>query len=103
MTPERHRAVLVLRALGLGDALTGIPALRGIRRAYPGHELLIACGAELGHWLTALGVVDGVVPTAGLAPITGAPVPEVAIDLHGRGPRSHEILPLTRPSQLHGF
>ncbi|HWC21775.1 MAG TPA: glycosyltransferase family 9 protein [Flexivirga sp.] len=100
-TPDR--VVLVLRALGLGDALTGIPALRGIRRAYPDHRLLVACGAELGSWLTELGVVDGVVPTCGLEPITGAPVPDVAINLHGRGPRSHEILRLTGAAQLHGF
>ncbi|MYW44955.1 glycosyltransferase family 9 protein, partial [Streptomyces sp. SID161] len=34
--------VLVLRALGLGDLLAGVPALRGIRRAFPGHQLVLA-------------------------------------------------------------
>ncbi|CAM5265372.1 hypothetical protein [Streptomyces aurantiogriseus] len=34
MTPR----LLALRALGLGDRLAGIPALRGIRRALPEHQ-----------------------------------------------------------------
>lgn len=95
--------VLALRALGLGDALTGVPALRGLRRAYPDHRLLIACGPELGRWLTTLRVVDGVVPTHGLEGLTGAPRPDVAVDLHGCGPRSHQVLRMTKPRKLYGF
>ena len=40
--PTGVPAVLVLRALGLGDALTGVPALRGLRRRFAGHPLVLA-------------------------------------------------------------
>ena len=40
-------AVLVLRALGLGDLLTGLPALRGLRTAFPRHELVLAAPPDL--------------------------------------------------------
>ena len=49
--------VLALRALGLGDALTGVPALRGLRRAFPGHRLVLAAPAGVGGWLRDLGRV----------------------------------------------
>jgi ADP-heptose:LPS heptosyltransferase len=96
--------VLALRALGLGDALTGVPALRGLRRAFPGHRLVLAAPAGVGGWLRDLGVVDDVLPAAGLAPLrwTG-PGPDVAVNLHGRGPQSHRVLQATRPGRLVAF
>jgi hypothetical protein len=95
--------VRALRALGLGDALTGIPALRGLRRAYPDHRLLIACGPELGRWFTDLQLFDGAVPTHELDPIADPPQPDVAVDLHGCGQRSHQVLRMTNPGRLFGF
>jgi len=109
-------AVLVLRALGLGDALAGIPALRGVRRAWPGRRVLLAAPPAVGAWLEGLGLVDGVVPTHGLGAdgardgdagtdgLVGAPAGgHVAVNLHGSGPESHRALLATRPDVLVAF
>ena len=45
--------------------LTGVPALRGLRRAFPGRRLLLAAAGEPAELLRACGVVDAVVPTPG--------------------------------------
>ncbi|MCA5893973.1 glycosyltransferase family 9 protein [Isoptericola sp. NEAU-Y5] len=105
--------VLVLRALGLGDALTAVPALRGVRRAWPRRRVLLAAPRPPGEWLRGLGLVDGVVPAEGLAPlrwtqeaatVTGGPPPgHVAVNLHGRGPRSHRVLLAGAPERLVAF
>lgn len=105
--------VLVLRALGLGDTLTGVPALRGLRRAFPGHRLALAAPPGPGGWLRDLGVVDAVLPASGvrrLEPLDPALVaevvggaPDVAVNLHGRGPQSHGVLAATGPGRLLAF
>jgi ADP-heptose:LPS heptosyltransferase len=101
--------VLVLRALGLGDALTGLPALRGARRLYPDRFLTMAVGPEIGGWLKGLGLIDEVLPNDRLADLEWPPSGwigvggHVAIDLHGRGPLSHRILAATAPDELIAF
>ncbi|MFI7496263.1 glycosyltransferase family 9 protein [Kocuria sp. M4R2S49] len=95
--------VLVLRALGLGDALTAVAPLRGVRRMLPGHRIVLAAPSGPGAWLAGLGVVDGVLPVPGLVPLPPAPGGHVAVNLHGRGPRSHELLLASRPERLVGF
>jgi ADP-heptose:LPS heptosyltransferase len=100
--------VLVLRALGLGDALTAVAPLRGVRRAWPDRRLLLAAPAGIGSWLVDLGVIDAVLPTEGLRPdwldrAPGWPGGHLAVNLHGRGPRSHRLLQRTRPEQLVAF
>ena len=97
--------VLVLRALGLGDALTGVPALRGLRRLHPGRPLLLAAPRVIGEWFTGLGLVDGFVPTTALddEPPGLRIGPHDAVNLHGRGPQSHALLLAGRPRSLLAF
>jgi ADP-heptose:LPS heptosyltransferase len=95
----RVGTVLVLRALGLGDLLTAVPALRGLRRAHPRHRVVLAAPAPLGELVALTGAVDELLPTAGLVPLA-APPPEVAVNLHGRGPQSIAILRALRPGTL---
>ena len=103
MSPTR-RDVLVLRALGLGDALTGVAALRGVRRAWPGCRLWLAAPPGVGGLLRGAGVVDEVVPAEGLdGPLPWGRHGHVAVDLHGRGPQSHRLLDATGPERLVAF
>lgn len=98
-------AVLALRALGLGDALTGIPALRGLHRWCTPRPLVLAGPAAIGHWFQSLGLVDEWVDVPDLdAPGAGLPPgAHDAVDLHGNGPRSRDLLKRDRPARLLGF
>ncbi|MCT9872058.1 glycosyltransferase family 9 protein [Paenarthrobacter aurescens] len=81
--------LLALRALKLGDLLVAVPALRGLRRAFPEHRILYAAPAWVAEALDLVGDIHHL-PTPGLDhPLT---VPrgavDIAVNLHGNGPES---------------
>lgn len=95
--------VLVLRALKLGDLLVAVPALRGLRAAYPRHRLQLATSAWLAPIVDLLDCVDEMIPTTGLRPLRVRPEPDVAVNLHAVGPPSTDVLDALRPRVRIGF
>jgi ADP-heptose:LPS heptosyltransferase len=96
--------VLVLRALGIGDLATAVPALRGLRAARPTEEIALAAPAWLAPLARLTGAVDRVVPLDGLSvPALRVPPPRLAVNLHGRGPRSHRLLMSSVPERMLAF
>ncbi len=97
-------SMLVLRALGLGDLLVAVPALRGLRRHHPDHTVVLAAPAPLAPLARLVGAVDDVLPTPtpdALRWPADRP-PDVAVNLHGRGPQSHRALEATNPARRMG-
>ncbi|MCM3926383.1 glycosyltransferase family 9 protein, partial [Frankia sp. AiPs1] len=100
--PARRGPVVVLRALGLGDLLTGLPAMRGLRRAMPDVDIVLAAPRWLEPVALLSGAVDAVLDTAPLGPVR-VERPRLAVNLHGRGPRSTATLRALRPDALWAF
>jgi ADP-heptose:LPS heptosyltransferase len=99
---DRRPELLVLRALKLGDLLVAVPALRGLRRAFPEHRIRYAAQAWLAPVVALTGAVDELLPTHGLdEPLDVAPgTVDIAVNLHGNGAESRgridEIIPARR-------
>jgi len=92
---------LVLRALGLGDLLTAVPALRALRAARADDHLVLAAPRWLAPMAELADCVDEVLPTAGLGALGwDRPPPELAVNLHGSGPQSIDDLLKVRPGRL---
>ncbi len=99
-TPSRLD-VVALRAAGVGDLLTAVPALRAI--AATGHDGVTLAAPSWLHPLAPLipGVteavdVDGLQPKVSLSG-------RIAFNLHGSGPQSHSALLQSNPRDLVAF
>jgi ADP-heptose:LPS heptosyltransferase len=106
VTPPR---LVVLRALGLGDFLTAVPALRALASAFPEHRRLLLAPAWLRPLAALLdGAVDEIVDVEGRTAVPArlplvAHRADIAVNLHGRGPESTALLRATSPGRLIAF
>jgi ADP-heptose:LPS heptosyltransferase len=98
---DTTETVVVLRALGLGDLLTAIPALRGLRRHYPHARVILAAPTRYRDLALLTGAIDDVLPTAKLGDLTAmATPPALGVNLHGCGPQSIDHLLSWRPQSV---
>ncbi len=97
-TANEEPTLLALRALHLGDLLTVVPALRALRRQWPTHRLVLAAPSALTPITELIGGISEVWPTGeDLHWGTPPPAVDIAVNLHGRGPRSHQLLDRASP------
>ena len=96
--------LLVLRALGLGDLLTAVPALRALAKTFPTYRRVLATNRALAPLALEADLADEVLPTQPLADLVWHTYrPTLAVDLQGPGPDSQRILLATHPSRFMAY
>lgn len=96
--------LVALRALKLGDLLVAVPAVRALRRAHPEHRVVLAVPEWLVPIVELIGGVDAILPTPGLdnpLPLQAGRV-DIAVNLHGNGPESRDIIDRLQARQTIG-
>src|SRR5213075_2100159 len=88
------KTVVMLRAIGLGDFLTAVPAYRALRQTFPDATMTLAAPRVLEPLAELTGAIDRLLPVDGLGELSGmSPPPDLAVNLHGAGPESiHDLL-----------
>src|SRR4051794_9300430 len=96
------RLALALRAAGLGDLLTTVPALKGIRRSLPDHQLVLIISSNVASLASRWDFVDSTVVVDGLMDRLPFSLhdADIAFNLHGSGPQSHNFLSASQPRNL---
>lgn len=99
--------VLVLRALGIGDFCTGVPALKALRANFPDERITLVAPGWLRPLVALADAVEDVLPLDGREHLDAAVLeiapPETAVNLHGRGPQSHRLLQRAEPGRLWAY
>jgi ADP-heptose:LPS heptosyltransferase len=99
-------SVLILRAIGLGDFLTAVPAYRGLRERFPDATIALAAPGVFEPLARLTGAIDRQLPVNGLGDLTAnsestmMPPPDLAVNLHGAGPESIKDLLATGARRL---
>jgi ADP-heptose:LPS heptosyltransferase len=94
--------IVVLRALGIGDLLTAVPALHALQAAYPDAGIAVAAPRTLAPVVRLAGceLIDAAALQPLSRPAHGA---DLLVNLHGRGPQSHAVALAARPRRLVAF
>lgn len=103
---SRKPVIVTLRALGLGDFLTAVPALRALERAFPRSRHLLATPSVFSGLSRLAGLGAEIIDTRELTPLPSILQQTsdlLAVNLHGSGPQSHRALLDADPRELVAF